>query len=84
MTELNEIARRCLTATYAGGDDTQEEQPASPVLQNGLEAMALLTHSCMLAAGFRLVGLSEGLCCSSNYLPITNDNNNYITPQMII
>lgn len=33
-------------------------QPA-PQLRNPFDAIALLTHACMLAVGFRLVGLGE-------------------------
>ena len=32
----------------------------SPQLQNPYDAIALLSHACMLAVGFRLVGLGEG------------------------
>ncbi|KAL9102053.1 MAG: hypothetical protein Q9163_002761 [Psora crenata] len=32
---------------------------SSPHLQNSYDAIALLTHACMLAVGFRLVGLGE-------------------------
>ena len=31
----------------------------SPQLRNPFDAIALLTHACMLAVGFRLVGLGE-------------------------
>jgi hypothetical protein len=58
--QLSEIARRCLAATSSTSYEQEETDAPSPVIRNGQEAMALLTHACMLAAGFRLVGLAEG------------------------
>lgn len=44
-----------------------------PQLKSPYDAIALLTHACMLAVGFRLVGLGEdhniGMALSSRFIP---------------
>lgn len=62
MTEANTDVLSTDSILSLGAQAIRSDGEAPPNLKNPYEAIALVGHACMIAVGFRLVGLGEDHC----------------------